>query len=69
MFKISTVGLVQLSHQARAKARAVKDVTLQTDLNNAADTVMSAAALILKYEEGEVPLDVAKAVNFIHEHL
>ena len=69
MFKISTVGLIQLSHQARAKALETKDVTLQTALTNAADTVMSAASILLRYEEGEVPLDVAKAVNFIHEHL
>ena len=69
MLKISTVGLLQLSHQARARALTVKSLETKIGLENAADTLMSAAALLLRYEEGDVPLDVAKAVNFINDHL
>ncbi len=69
MLRISTVGLLQLSHQARAAALTVKSLEIKKGLENAADTLMSAAALLLRYEEGDVPLDVAHAVNFVNDHL
>jgi len=68
MLVLSTVGMLQLSHQARSAALTAEP-PMQDQLNDAADTVMSAAALLLRFETGEVPIEVARAVNFITDHL
>ena len=71
MFEVQTIGLMQASYDGRKLAETVRstDPMLADKLEHACDTLVSAAALIMRWEVGQVPLDVADAILLVNNEL
>lgn len=71
MFEISTIGLIQSAHDGLALAETVNndDPELATRISNACETLLSTAALVLRWERAQVPLDVADSILLVSGEL
>ncbi len=71
MFKVNTVSMIQMAHDARSLSITLQssDADTATKLEAAADTIMSAAIVVLRHEEASVPTDIADSIIFVNEQL
>jgi hypothetical protein len=71
VFEIRTIGLIASVHDGLALAEKVKnsDPELAARIENACETMLSAAALVLRWEKAQVPLDVADAILLVSSEL